>query len=240
MKMNKHQFSCTIEEQLDLPEKWGSLQSSKVRCDSKLWTVTKYYLKYAEEIYNFTVRPDDVWVVTQPKSGTTLTQEMVWLIANGDYETAKSVPLIKRFPYLEANTLINDVVINEAKEREKGDKERLADFMTVLTQQWITLEQQSDRRFIKNSPAVLFSSSGIVIYVARNPKDVAVSHFKFLFHGADDDYFPEFFDLFINNSIAYTPYWDHVKQGWEHRGEENYCFLFYEDMVKDLRSSIEK
>ena len=36
-----------------------------------------------ERIWNFEPRPDDIWIITYPKSGTTLTQELMWQIAHG-------------------------------------------------------------------------------------------------------------------------------------------------------------
>ena len=49
--------------------------------------------RYIKEL---SVRPDDVWISSFPKCGTTWTQEMVWNILNNvDLDTAKSVRLDK-------------------------------------------------------------------------------------------------------------------------------------------------
>lgn len=74
----------------------------------------------AKKLYNFKIRPNDIWIVTYPRSGkthikhtnflllsiffvgTTWTQEMVWLIANDlDYATAFQQSLPTRFPFFE-------------------------------------------------------------------------------------------------------------------------------------------
>lgn len=58
--------------------------------------------KHAEQLYNFQARPDDVWISTHPRSGTTLTQEMVWLISNNfDYDRVHRERLEKRSPFFE-------------------------------------------------------------------------------------------------------------------------------------------
>lgn len=60
------------------------------------------YKEEAEGYYNFEARPDDVWIATVPRSGTTWTQELIWLLANGlDFEQAQRRPLTERFPFFE-------------------------------------------------------------------------------------------------------------------------------------------
>lgn len=60
------------------------------------------YYKYAEQIRNFHVRDDDVWIISYPKCGTTWTQEMVWLLGNNfDYDMGSKVDLSDRSPFLE-------------------------------------------------------------------------------------------------------------------------------------------
>lgn len=30
--------------------------------------------------------------------------------------------------------------------------------------------------------------------------------------------------------VAWSPYWEHIKEGWAHRQEPNVLFMFYEEM----------
>lgn len=56
----------------------------------------------ADNYYNFKGRSSDIWVSTFPRSGTTWTQEMVWLIGNNlDFYKAKNDYLTNRFPFFE-------------------------------------------------------------------------------------------------------------------------------------------
>lgn len=55
-----------------------------------------------DELYSFEARLDDVYISTYPRSGTTWTQEMIWLICNDlNYEAAKAKDIRERFPYFE-------------------------------------------------------------------------------------------------------------------------------------------
>ena len=80
--------------------------------------------------------------------------------------------------------------------------------------------------------------------MVRNPKDVAVSwyhHYSMLmgYTGSLED----FLEAFINDSIIYSPYFDHFIEFWHMRNEENILFITYEEMkknTKDVLKSIAK
>lgn len=47
-------------------------------------------------------------------------------------------------------------------------------------------------------------------------------------------------ELTIFLAATFTPYWSHIKEGWERRHEANVLFLFYEGTVSDWKATIRK
>lgn len=79
-----------------------NLPGGYVQVGPEKWILPASYKDFAEKIYNFEARTDDVFICTYPRSGTTWVQEMVWLICNDlDYKAALSQSMHQRFPYFE-------------------------------------------------------------------------------------------------------------------------------------------
>ncbi|XP_077529892.1 uncharacterized protein LOC144142337 isoform X5 [Haemaphysalis longicornis] len=122
-------------------------------------------------------RPDDIFVVSFPKTGTTWVQEIVYLIATGlDFGSASERNLEQRFPFLEY-------------------------FYPGVS----TIESSPDVRLIKTHlpysllPDSVHTENPKIIYVMRNPKDVCVSLFHFTrliketgYEGSFGDFFRSF------------------------------------------------
>ncbi|KAF5269609.1 hypothetical protein FQR65_LT05948 [Abscondita terminalis] len=208
------------------------------------------YESSAESIYNFKVRPDDVWIVTYPRSGTTWTLEMVWLLEhNHDYDTAMKSFLFERCPYLETTIHGHPDVINKINKHNNVSKQNKNILEQMFIPNWTILEKQTGKRIIKTHlpfsllPPDLLTSGCKVVYVARNPKNAMLSYFHFsklyALMGYNGD-LEQYMNLFMEDSVTFSPYWSHVEEAWKLRHSENLLFMLYEDMSKDLRQSIKK
>ncbi|XP_052770543.1 sulfotransferase 1E1-like [Mya arenaria] len=178
-----------------------------------------------EKIPEMTIIEDDVWILTFPRSGTTLTQEIVWLLCNKvDTEAARATPLDARFPFLDINT---------------------PEFPLFRGIQ--SVEEQKSPRLIKTHlhrhllPSDLFRSKCKKIYVLRNPKDAFVSCMmlvKFLQQHEASMPLEDFLDFWLSGDAYATPWWLHVRDFWAHRDDPSFLFLRYEEMVTDMKAAI--
>ena len=141
---------------------------------------------------------------------------------NLDLERGKE-DLSLRFPYLE------------------GDADTQGDMLQCL-------ERAEEPRFIKTHipfsllPSDLLSTAKVV-YVARNPKDTMVSYFhhhklfkRINFIGDLKSFSKRFQKGQVNNS----PYFQHVEEAWKLKSHPNLLFLFYEDIIRDMKNIVKK
>ncbi|EDS42513.1 sulfotransferase 1A1 [Culex quinquefasciatus] len=189
--------------------------------------LNKRFTGYAELFKNLEVRPDDVWLVTYPKSGTTWCQEMIWLVCNDlDYEQASEISLAKRFPFVDMTAL---------RDLPEG-KDPFED----------TLAMPSPR-FIKSHlpvallPEQLWTTKPRLVYVRRNPKAVAVSyyHHSVMFHNYKGT-MEQFVESFVKDLEYYSPYHRHVLEFHNLDYGNNLLHLCYEDMKTDLKATLRK
>ena len=178
-------------------------------------------------IKNFELREDDIWIVTYPKSGTTWTQELVWTLVN-DVDIGKiKMPLFLRSPWIDCLPPFMN---------ENGDIVDSVDYISNM----------KERRIIKTHLPMEFLPENIlekckVVYVARKPKDVAVSAYHHVKNIPLCGYiggFGEFMDFFMGSLVHYGHYWHHILGAWNRRNHENMKFLWYEDMKSDQMSVI--
>ena len=212
-----------------------SLINDLVRYDNGFVMPRKFAEKIEKRIYNFELRDDDIWIVTHPKCGTTWTQELVWMLINDvDIEKGK-VPIAKRSPWIEVDCMIT---------REHLLSIGIKDFPDDRIEFVKNLE---GRRFIKTHLPFEFLPPKLlerckVVYVARNPKDVAVSlYHQYLYvpgHGFIGT-FERFMEYFEDGLYMYGSYWQHIFSGWKNRDHENLKFVWFEDMKRDTKAVIE-
>ncbi|XP_012859976.1 amine sulfotransferase-like [Echinops telfairi] len=195
--------------------------------DSYLFTFKGYNFEpslididHLENLDDFEIRDDDVFIVTYPKSGTIWTQQIISSIYFEDHRNKNShEDTLARVPFLEYNIRKVDF--------SKRPSPRL--FATHLPYYIMP-------RGLKNKKAK-------VIYIYRNPKDVLVSFFhfsQFVTLLEVSDTLEKFMERFLDGRVVGSLWFDHVRGWYEHRHNFNILFMMYEDMKKDLRGSVLK
>lgn len=126
------------------------------------------HLNFIDEIKMFDVRPDDVWMIAFPKCGITIAQELVWLINhNLDYDTANAIKTKVRCPFFELSSLTRDTL-------EHKEIKAMIDIV----------DERASPRIIKSHlplaflPEDLWTKNPKIVYIVRDPKDVAVSYYQ--------------------------------------------------------------
>ncbi|KAF4524756.1 hypothetical protein B566_EDAN013825 [Ephemera danica] len=95
-----------------------------VQVGPKKFLLPSRFEELATELYNFQLRPDDVWIRTFPRSGTTLICELVWLLKNNlDFETAKKMHVFDRIPFFERAMQYSHELMAETLQRVQDDTE---------------------------------------------------------------------------------------------------------------------
>lgn len=202
----------------------SAVPSSSLPDVANKWTIepcflNERYQKIGDKILDFNVRTDDVWVVSYPKTGTTWTQEMIWLIANDlDYKGARSVRLGDRYTFLEVESIYADLPPSVSK-----------------------AEAAASPRFIKSHlpapllPRQLWTVQPRLVYVVRNPKDTAISYYHHMrcLQGSRAT-FEQHMNGFLRDQILFSPFHSHCKSFWNCRQEPFVHFVQYEDMKSNM------
>ncbi|CAH2073434.1 unnamed protein product, partial [Iphiclides podalirius] len=195
------------------------------------------------------LKSDDIFVASFPRSGTTWTQELVWLLANDlDYTKAAAIPLSARYIFLELSMFMSKSLQEELLKHNFGNEEVIKVIKLMGTPGTQLVARKPSPRFIKTHlpmtllPPTLLDSTKVV-YVARDPRDVAVSYFhhsKLFKAGPFSGDFKTYWSYFIRGMVPCSPYFEHIKEAWQMRNHPNMLFLFYEELSKDLPATVRR
>ncbi|KAF8356236.1 hypothetical protein PRIPAC_97859 [Pristionchus pacificus] len=171
---------------------------------------------------------NDIVIVSYPKSGTTWVSEVLSAIAyGGDTERLKKIRLDERVPWMEMDYRCldpNSPAQSSAKGPIREGKKQI----------WFT------HLHLDYLPPSVREGKCKIVYVARNPKDNAVSYFHFhrltTFMGLQKDMkWNDYFPLFCSGDICVGNWFKHTLDYWKFsQNNPNAKFVVYEDLKRDL------
>jgi len=173
---------------------------------------------------------DDVVICSYPKSGTTWTEEMVYLMLkarsldnNLENDPALKVPLFERVVHME----VGEPRFHWHRLKKNRRPRIMATHLPFS--------------FLPDDFQKLDTDSGKIIYVIRNPKDVAVSYFYHhqickLF-GHYKGTWDQFIECFMDGHCVYGSWFTHVQGFWRaaQQAPDQILVIAYEELIVDFR-----
>lgn len=197
--------------------------------------------EFLDMILNFDVHPDDVYVDSIPKCGSTWMTTVVWLLThNLDYQAIQAdgreklmgdfdlvyhpIAVKKKVDEMLANSDTNTLSVTEARQMAWDEM-----FGCLKAPRVIKVHYPP--YFL---PKGIWSKGARIIYVARNPKDTAVSYYHFI-----RNYFQANITMddavngVINDMSIMSPHLEHIQNFWKIKHLPNVLFVHYESLVND-------
>ena len=171
--------------------------------------------KFLRGSLEFEACPDDVFISSYPRSGTTLTQWILYLLSHA--EQPDPPHLTRASPWFERSLAIGELTVEDLK------------------------AFRSPRVFKSHLPREWLPEGGNYIYVEREVADVVISYFHFYraylgFKGTLAD----FHERFVRGRLQYGSWFEHVASWRAHAFDPNVLILRYEDLLADRRGSVER
>ncbi|KAK1427095.1 hypothetical protein QVD17_15778 [Tagetes erecta] len=178
----------------------------------------------------FQANPTDIYLVTQPKSGTTWIKALAFAILNRTRHTnVPTHPLLMFNPHDCVPYIENEVLRTKPTYSDATSTRLFATHMPYTS-----------------LPQSIHDSSCRIVYMCRNPKDVLVSLIHFVNKVRDKSLdritLEEGFEMFCKGVSPCGPYWDHVKGYYKAslKHPTRILFLTYENMKRDTRSNVKR
>mmetsp|Transcript_653 Transcript_653/g.1491 ORF Transcript_653/g.1491 Transcript_653/m.1491 type:complete len:411 (-) Transcript_653:234-1466(-) len=207
------------------------------------------------------VSSKDIFVCSYPKSGTTWTQNIVvrllWEMSGSSNSTndgTNNNPLPEDWhlshsaPFYEVDQYWREKRLNSGCSTKKNQDDEPMERIPAQTP--ILRRNRSDNNSNSNDEYRVFNTHLLphqlpkdakCVYVVRDPLDVMVSFYYHLSNQAVEDggftgSFEDFFEGFLDGTIVYGKWQDHIEAwlGEDVGKNRNFLLLHYEDMKQDL------
>lgn len=199
----------------------------------QMWTGTPpEYLDALDAQFDF--RPDDVWLLSFPRSGTSWTHEILnAVLHDGDIAALNEAQREGRVPKFQP------IEIGIGPASALG--ERMA--------RWNAFPPP--RVIPTHVPCRLFPKRALAlgckrVYILRDPRDVAVSRYHFhrsnRLLGPYKGSWDEFFDCFAKGQVTYGSWFEHTRGWWAHARAHPHevLVLTYERLKNDMPGSLRR